>query len=467
MAKKNKKMMIAVALTAALFVGCIGLMYLGVRLDALKQEKKSLLRDFKVIEKELIDLNVTLQDRERQLDRLKEELDGLSHPQRLKQALTAAQGMINTLNSELTNVKAQADILRGENFALKSRVAANTKELDRLVKELQDAKTKIVTLESSQKMALQEERLSWLDVQVKEKDKNIKSLQRDIGQLKNKYGDIVKERDFLKKNIERYQKELASKKPSEVWQGRIEELTRLLKEKEQEKNELLQRFSRLSKEKDDIDVEIEEYKRNIEELKSVNQNLQGQVLELAADLSRKSNEFSLLQKKVEEMPVQLSGESDELAGLKEHVKIQNERLKTVNSLYDRLKDQLKDLAGILYKKDTDLEEKEQQISDLKKEITHIKVESDDLKEAVADSEVSQKQMNERLTQATNLNTILQERLGEVSDLLGDDAAPAAYEQKPVPPVSASDEAATRQKTTDLRKRVEVILESIESGGFSK
>ncbi|MBN2119704.1 MAG: hypothetical protein JW734_01435 [Candidatus Omnitrophica bacterium] len=467
MFKKNI-ILLVLAASIALLAGYF-IIFSGFSLGSLQREKAALLEKVSSYEEKIEQLTASLVDKQAELDDLGDKVDELSYPQRLKRALSAAQDMINSLNSELTSIKAQSDVLRGENFALKNQMQANIKELDTFSSQLQEAKVKILNLESRQDIAFEQEQFNRLKMQIKEKDRQTQSLIRELGELKDRYAQSIKERDFLKKNIERYQKELAGEKPSQFLQRRIEELTRQLEEKDKEKLAFEDKLSSYNKNKDDLIVEIEGYKRDIEELQFRNKSFQDQIVKLNSDLDQKSKAVYDLEEKLKEY--QIAGSTESIA-LQEKVRLQNERLRTVTSLYNRLRDQLKELSDVLYRKDLELDEKEKQITGIKDQISYLKEKSEKLEEAFKSSEENQRKILERLSQTTSLNTALQERLREVSNLLGEDvtleAEPLTKEKIGQMDLGGSlqDDLSKEEDADELRSKVEVILQSIESGQAS-
>ena len=182
-------------------------------------------------------------------------------------------------------------------------------------------------------------------------------------------------------------------------------------------------------------------------------------------MGKKNSELYVLKKRIEESPTG-SGNADEVTILEQSLRVQKERIKTVNSLYNRLRDQLKDLSGLLYKKDAALDEKDRQLSEMKDKMASLKIKADNLQEAFTNSEENQKQIAERLSQATNLNATLQERLSEVSTILGEESPNTGIglpEESSVPSTGSTDVSESKDSTEDLRRKVEVILESIEGG----
>ncbi len=449
----KKPLFILIAFFLLLGVALITLIYFQVNLRSLKEEKSDLLSKLASADKEIFQLKSSLKDRETELQKIRKELESLRYPQRLKKALSASQEMINQLSSEINSLKEKIKTLNEERISFKNRAEINAKEVARLLRELQEAKKKMAMLESKGEI-FSEGSLS-ISAGSKESKQTVKELKRQLVKLKEEYQDLLRERNFLKKNIEKYQRELARKRPSKYWEGRIKELSESLKEKEKEKKDLERKISKLKKEKEDLARKLEDQSTKIKELSLLNTKLQEQIVKLTSELSKKSKEYYALEEKLNQPSI----DKNELLELQERLKIQRERLRTVTYLYNRLKDQLKQLSDILYSKDSELEKKEKEIAQLKDEISYLKVRAETLEEAFKASEENQRRILERLKQVTDLNTNLQEKLGEVSTLLGEE-----FSSKRIPlKKRGSSTIPLEEKNIDeLKKKVEVILRSIQS-----
>ncbi|HEC69726.1 MAG TPA: hypothetical protein ENI31_05555 [Candidatus Omnitrophica bacterium] len=444
----------------SIIIGCILLLGIGgvwvyfqIKLENLREEKSKLLSKVASADEEISELRSSLKDKEAELIKIRKELESLSYPQRLKKALSASQEMINQLSAEINSLKEEVNSLREEKISWQNRANINAKEVRRLLGELQEAKKKIAQLESSQVLS-QPSSISLSERSEREGQK-IKDLRIKFAELKKDYRDLLKERNFLRKNIERYQKELSQKKPSKHWQERIEELKDLLKERERERRDLEKKLSELKRGKEGLSKKLEEQSKEIKELSLLNENLQKQIVNLTSQLSEKSKEYYALQNKLTQPKI----DENDLAELQERIKIQRERLKTVSYLYNRLKDQLKQLSDILYTKDSELEKKDKEIARLKDEISYLKIKAENLEEAFKASEENQKKILDRLKQVSSLNNTLQEKLGEVSGLLGEELS-----SKKVSLEGESSKSLTspEENLNELRKKVEVILRSIQS-----
>ena len=449
----KKPLFILIAFFLLLGVALITLIYFQVNLRSLKEEKSDLLSKLASADKEIFQLKSSLKDRETELQKIRKELESLRYPQRLKKALSASQEMINQLSSEINSLKEKIKTLNEERISFKNRAEINAKEVARLLRELQEAKKKMAMLESKGEI-FSEGSLS-ISAGSKESKQTVKELKRQLVKLKEEYQDLLRERNFLKKNIEKYQRELARKRPSKYWEGRIKELSESLKEKEKEKKDLERKISKLKKEKEDLARKLEDQSTKIKELSLLNTKLQEQIVKLTSELSKKSKEYYALEERLNQPSI----DKNELLELQERLKIQRERLRTVTYLYNRLKDQLKQLSDILYSKDSELEKKEKEIAQLKDEISYLKVRAETLEEAFKASEENQRRILERLKQVTDLNTNLQEKLGEVSTLLGEE-----FSSKRIPlKKRGSSTIPLEEKNIDeLKKKVEVILRSIQS-----
>ena len=75
--KKRRIALTVVALTVAC-LGLVSLIYLSFNLGALKQKKSVLLKDFKLIEKEMKAISSTLEEKDSQLEDLNEKINQLS-----------------------------------------------------------------------------------------------------------------------------------------------------------------------------------------------------------------------------------------------------------------------------------------------------------------------------------------------------------------------------------------------------
>jgi len=449
----KKPLFILIVFFLLLGVALITLIYFQVNLRSLKEEKSDLLSKLASADKEIFQLKSSLKDRETELQKIRKELESLRYPQRLKKALSASQEMINQLSSEINSLKEKIKTLNEERISFKNRAEINAKEVARLLRELQEAKKKMAMLESKGEI-FSEGSLS-ISAGSKESKQTVKELKRQLVKLKEEYQDLLRERNFLKKNIEKYQRELARKRPSKYWEGRIKELSESLKEKEKEKKDLERKISKLKKEKEDLARKLEDQSTKIKELSLLNTKLQEQIVKLTSELSKKSKEYYALEERLNQPSI----DKNELLELQERLKIQRERLRTVTYLYNRLKDQLKQLSDILYSKDSELEKKEKEIAQLKDEISYLKVRAETLEEAFKASEENQRRILERLKQVTDLNTNLQEKLGEVSTLLGEE-----FSSKRIPlKKRGSSTIPLEEKNIDeLKKKVEVILRSIQS-----
>jgi len=485
-----KNVLIGVGLI--LLLGLVyGLSYLNTSLNQVREDKDSLLEKFEATDKEITELKLTIEVKEQELAKLKEELSTLSYPQRLKKALSSAQDMINGLNMELAQTKEKWSSLRDENFSLKARLQNNTREINRLLDELQTARVKIKEVASAKQTVTQPDARGDFSEELREKDKRIKVLMQDFEEVNRKYMNLLKEKDTLeRRSFEKLQRELA-RRPSDSLQRRIEELDRSLQEKEKERLNAELKLTQLVRQRDSLSAKLDKYNERIQELTLLNSNLQNQLLKFTSDLRQKDQD---IQKLKDQLLADKGKPKDEaeIFELQEKLNIQRERLGMVTTLYNRLKAQLKEFSEILSIKDSQLEKKDKQIEGLKEEASYLKIKSESLEEAFEESQKNQRAIMQRLSQMTNINTSLQDRLTEVSFLikkeaLGEQIDPSqSYQRAEAVPGLPEDilgekEPAyefkdnlgnilgsiqnEKESTEDIKRRVEVILQSVESDDF--
>ena len=472
-----------------LLVAVYAFSYLNISLNKSKEEKDVLSQKLDESNKEISQLKVSLGGKEQELVRLNQELSSLSYPQRLKAALSAAQDMINSLNMELSRTKEKWSSMSDENFSIKARLQSNTKEVSRLLDELQDARVKIKELVSTKDIVSSSDISGDFDAKLREKEREMQDLKQNLEDLNNKYKDLLEEKDSLTKDAGRFQQQLA-RAPAGSLQAKIDALNRALEDKEREKMNFEFKLAEFTRERDSMSFRVESYNNKIQELTLLNSNLQSQLVKLTSDLRVKDTDIKQIESKFQASTSKASGDV-EIMELKERLDIQRERLKTVTILYNKLKGHLREFSEILYAKDSQLADRDKQIETLKEEASYLKIKSESLEEAFKESQKNQRAVMQRLSQVTNLNSTLQDRLDEVSFLLkrdalqGKSATGKSYNQGNLSSTYYEDISAEkasadelgdrlsglvgsfesgRDSTEDLKRKVEVILQSVEGAG---
>ena len=156
--------------------------------------------------------------------------------------------------------------------------------------------------------------------------------------------------------------------------------------------------------------------------------------------------------------------------MKANLIVQKESLNRTTFLYERLREQLKEVASILSHREKELQAKDKEMDTLKTEISSLKLKFSNLERSFQQYREKQEVIKEELFKVKNLNRILRERLTGAPDFLSDQVLPQSLEEeiiieKPAlgekkKETSASyleQEYEEKKKVDELRKRVEVIL----------
>lgn len=128
----------------------------------------------------------------------------------------------------------------------------------------------------------------------------------------------------------------------------------------------------------------------------------------------------------------------------ERLKQQEQQLKEINEEYNNQKLQITRLTGILTNKELELDNRGQEVLAFKDEIANLQLRLADLEKELAAARQQQRKVIEDFGEVTKLNVTLQERLGGLSQALGQ-------------------EAGEKKKAEELKRKIEVILKPTESG----
>ena len=472
------------------------------KLDKTLQENFSLKSEVSLNTKQVEKLTLSLQEKQETIEQLRDDLSTFSKPLRLKNALTVAQGTITDLNKQVLNLRTTAQKLQSENFSLKSRVQSNGQEIVRLLEELEWSRKEIAGIEtrkgerSSQLQSLQQEldtvksryaevvakrdalqtqlessqkrkdspqELKRLNAAIAQKESEIGSLQNELEDVRQRYLKASDERNDLQKELTSLQKEYARRQSQEeIWQKDLQELRDKLEEREQEHQKVKDQLREVTNEKEDVVRQLKVIKAREEELVGVNSKLQNQLTEISGELTQEKEKVSQLQEKLKAPQLANNEEIDFLRG---RVAIQKERLDSVTTLYNRLKEQLKEVANILSQREEKLMDKEKEVELLQDEIAYLKLKLSGVENTLRQSEESQRVLIEKFSEVSKLNTALQERLSEVSgfrwkssSLEKESTQDTSHLDEQEKGVGDEYETTSGTRAEDLKKKVEVYLE---------
>jgi len=413
-----------------------------------------------------------LDKRHVQINTLKKRLDELAYPARIKSALSAAQSTIAQLNKEMNSLRKNKDDLDEENISMKTRIQNNGREIVRLLRELQKSRKQFASITNQNKTnaSVLLPRTSKKTLALKNKEAAL--LKKELSDIKERYNKLSYDKQNLKEALKKAQDNSASKKSSRLWQRKIKNLQDELSNKDREIDRLNVNLNAVKRKRDSFQDEINGIKNVQDKLRTLNVNLQNKLLSVSQDLDKKDKKIRKLETALNQ-PRRANDEKIDI--LKGKIALQNEELDRIKSLYNDLRSQLKDVAKIMSEKEDELAAKSKDIETLNDNIAYLKLKLSNMDEVLQQSKDHQRLVIEKLSEVTNLNKILQKRLGEVKGLVGEsntrgllinNTSSGSGEKSPARQGSTegyrfnNNNTSSKEKNdaSSLKKRVEVILQ---------
>lgn len=191
----------------------------------------------------------------------------------------------------------------------------------------------------------------------------------------------------------------------------------------------------------------------LRELQQQNISLQNQINDLQANLNKKTEVADSLQRNLDYVTKQLAQSQEQLkvaetqmarvqSSISQELEKERSRSQETGILYSSLKTQVAQFSDVLNQKEMELDQKRREVRSLQDEINSLRSRSDTIERDLQEAKERQKRTLDDLVAAVKLNNVLQERLVNMS--LGGRPADMSTDQ---------------QKADELRRRVQVILES--------
>jgi DNA repair exonuclease SbcCD ATPase subunit len=351
---------------------------------------------------------------QKSLTRLKDYIKELETKNNiLKDKVEELSGFLQTKENELGQ-------LNKNNIILKQ-------ELDKTVNMQTDSKG-----ETDQKLAELKGQLSQRETDFMTLNMMKANLENKVSELNNRLSSLAESNSYLEKLLAQTEKdksglevqfkklqEEAGKKVSadEVLQlkMRVDELTQQLNNKEQERLSSVKELEQLKESKKNLESELNE-------LKIVKDTDKSHMSELNLSYESMKGALSQLSALVGKREIELSDKQTEVTSLKQNLEqIGKER----------------DAMALA------LREKEKAISDLNAQIGRLEAKIESLQAELTLVKDRQKRTVEQLSEATSINSSLQQRLSEISR----DLEPIQLESEP-----------SKAKADELRKKVKVMLD---------
>ncbi|UCC94334.1 MAG: hypothetical protein JSW40_05850, partial [Candidatus Omnitrophota bacterium] len=292
--------------------------------------------------------------------------------------------------------------------------------------------------------------------ELEEKEKQISRLQEDLEGQVSSLG--TKERSALRKT-----QELSSL--NEVLRRQIAQLSDELSKKEESLNRLQENLRKQAFSLGGREATL----RRTENLEALNEALKIQITTL-------SDEAVENKKKIAELQDDLRGarassfSTRDVNALRKKISVRDKELEKINKSYARLKKQLKQVGKAVSEREIAVDQKDETINQLKKEIIQLQSNLDYWKGVSREITTNQEKILDELSRALDINASLQRRLKEVSAFLGkqrtersasvgiegigDEEGFLPFEEEPE----------VKSKVEELRRKVEVILQGVESVG---
>ncbi len=472
---------IKLAVIGLLAAGCI---VFYINLHSAVKEKVIFKNTAKAMKRQLDEVAAALESKEKEVGRINKELKELDYPQKLRAAMTAAQEVIKELNLEVLNLRKTNAALESKNVSLENRLESNSQELKRFIDQ---------TRQSSQRTREMEEALKLLkakgddsaQVSTKQKQESARALE----DLRVRYAEAVKERDSLKVELNLARKALSQQSSSSQaemivqlnasvdekkdqlrqLEGELAELTTSLKaERERYKSQLAAKDQALAQLKKGAG-NLESSTQRQEEFSQLNTNLKNQISQLSEELKLKEAELGRLEKELKEK--NSGADNEEVQILRQKLYTQNEELTKINDLYVRLQEQLKKISAIVAEREIEIAAKEKESNQLQSEIAYLRSRLKYWEEASFQAKNQHEQLLGELGKVLDLNTNLQSRLAEVSNLLNTTLKARTDELFAVEPLDnqreqlrslQSETQDAKARAEQLKKQVEIILKGIQT-----
>lgn len=211
--------------------------------------------------------------------------------------------------------------------------------------------------------------------------------------------DLLKERKKSDSSLELRNLRLALKDQKkkyedlEKYADKLVAESKQLKDIEREKNELEKVVNKLQSQKNDLVEELSTVKDGKKELLQQVASMQDRLTELRKTKETQESSIAKLQTQIENPE---KSDDKNVIVLQKKVDVQKEQLERVTVLYSRLKDQLKEVAVILAKRDEIISKRESQLTGLQQEREYLIKKVDFLEDFFNSFQQHQKATSEKL-----------------------------------------------------------------------
>ncbi|MBN3040341.1 MAG: hypothetical protein JW867_04375 [Candidatus Omnitrophica bacterium] len=346
-----------------------------------------------------------IDSKEKEVEKLNQELGELVYSKKLKTALTSAQGLISDLNSEIASLKQKNVTLNSGYITAESRLKLNSQQLARTIEELDESKKKINLLENQMQTRIRDTQTKAAD-QSQSRVHELEAINKQLSDLKLKYQAVEKEKINLESQLDAATRKINSSRQTSSSAADLAKLQRSLDSKNSEINNLQNQIERLkfSKQKE-------------EELVALNKNLQTQVLEISSQMKEKEKVITKLKSDLQKLEKNSSIDDEGLLALREKLYTQNQEMKRISELYSNLKNKLKEIGDILTEREIEIAGKEKETAQLKGEIAYLRSRLNYWEEMSIKNKSHQEELLGELSRVLDINASLQEQLTEVSAFL--------------------------------------------------
>lgn len=443
-------------------------------------------------------LSKAIKEKDEAQSSLKEKekrLNDLRDVQGIKSALNSSQATIELLSREIDQLRNDKSVLQEINLSVSSRLENITKEFSQIMEDSRKAKDdlgnvdkkliaplkkKIEELEKNNQLKDEEidrnktELVKLKQAQIILMDSN-KELQSKLVVSKKDIGSLGNSTQVFIDNINKLKASLAEKEDrirsleSEVFRSKSGRLTNNIKSGEEMNSQQLSRLSEILARKElDLDKARKEAKEAVDKITGLQNRItvlennlseaqmdrdklkeveadrvssQYRLRDLQDELVKKSSLTDSLQKNLNYLTQQLTKFEDENKSLQ----VKMARLQEADMTYNNLKMQVSQLSDFVAAKEKEVSDRRKEMDALKDEVAVLKLHSSQLEKELAENRERQKKTLDDLSSVLKLNAALQER---TSPFGPDYSGP-----------STAGDSKVKQKSDDLKRRIEVILES--------
>jgi chromosome segregation ATPase len=423
------------------------------RLQVLSAELSRSREELKVTKKSLNDLqkkkevNYQLNEKERRITQLEAEVEKLKTAKVVLQDQSSVRDKsikeLNALNQNLKNQISQFPVNLGQQQGLVNR---QNQEAGTLREELVQSQIKLAALQNQ--LLLRENELARVREELKRQP--AQSASRQAGQ---DYSAILRQLDETKRLYE--SAKLQTSQFYEILASKEIELNN----QKREAQTLKQRVAELEAKLSGLDAGLKTAKFDTQRTRAIEVEkleLEAKYLKAQADLEKQDNLIAILSNNLDSLNKKISQKEDEKKNLEENILKTNlaktsleeelerkkQQLDELNDFYAGLKTQIIQFSSLLSEKEAELREKEKQSQDLKTEIAYQESKVTNLERDLVDTKERQKKILENISQVTNINAELQQKLSGVAQSLEQEDLKQEEEKK---------------KAEELKRKVEVIL----------